>query len=102
MDIEDASVFWERIKRLIKKKNLSQPELAKICGISVRTLQGWIFRNVFPTVVDSYYIARALDVTVEYLVTGKTRQEQQLEHRLKSIQSLLDQAREKLDKVVEG
>jgi transcriptional regulator with XRE-family HTH domain len=99
MDIEDASVFWERIKRLIKKKNLNQPKLAEACGIPVRTLQGWIFRNVFPTVVDSYYIARALDVTVEYLVTGKTRQEQKLEHRLKSVQTLLDQARAKLDTI---
>jgi transcriptional regulator with XRE-family HTH domain len=99
MDIEDASVFWERIKRLIKKKNLSQSKLSKICGVSVRTLQGWIFRNVFPTVIDSYYIARTLDVTVEYLITGKTRQEQKLERQLKSVQSLLDQARAKLDTI---
>ena len=67
----DADFFWERVKPLIKKNGLTQASLAEKCGISFGTFQGWIAKSVLPSVADGYKIAKALDTSVEYLVTGE-------------------------------
>jgi len=66
-------VYWDQVKRLAKKKGITQVSLAKACNVPISTFKGWINKNYFPTVIDGYIIAVELGVTVEYLVTGKER-----------------------------
>ena len=64
-------IFWERVNNLIKKNKTTQKNAAVACGVSLRTFQNWTYRNLFPTIVDGYRLARFLKVSVEYLVTGR-------------------------------
>ncbi|MDR1574396.1 MAG: helix-turn-helix domain-containing protein [Treponema sp.] len=68
MDVRD---FWSRVRFQKKKNKTTQRAIAKAIGISYNTFRGWIYKDIFPSVYDAYYIAKALDVTVEYLLTGK-------------------------------
>ena len=67
----DAKTFWGNVKPLIKKNNKTQEILASELEIPFGTFQGWIAKSILPDVVSAYKIARALGVSVEYLVTGK-------------------------------
>lgn len=67
----DANTFWSNVKPLIKSKKITQQVLADDIGISFNTLQSWITKDRLPDVVSAFKIARALGVSVEYLVTGE-------------------------------
>ena len=66
----EISFFWQNVKILLKNNNLTQKKLAEICNISFGTLQGWITKLIVPDVFSSVKIAKALNTTVEFLVTG--------------------------------
>jgi transcriptional regulator with XRE-family HTH domain len=65
-----AAVFWETVKKEIKEKNTTQEEIAQKAGVSFNTFHGWISKGVLPRASDAVLIARALNTTVEFLVTG--------------------------------
>ena len=67
---DDASVFWENVKREIKTQNTTQEWVAKNSGISFNTFQGWISKGIFPRVNEAIRIAVALNTSVESLVNG--------------------------------
>lgn len=67
----DAKTFWNNVKPLIKQRNKTQESLAAELNIPFGTFQGWIAKSILPDVISAYKIARALGVSVEYLVTGK-------------------------------
>ena len=69
MDNLDAKQFWKRFRELAKQ---DLPVLEKT-GIRNSTLSTWRKRNSFPRADDAYRIAKALNVTVEYLVAGVER-----------------------------
>lgn len=50
--------------------NTTQEWVSQESGISFRTFTGWISKDRLPDVVQALSIAKALDTTVEYLVTG--------------------------------
>lgn len=84
----DAKTFWNNVKPLIKQRNKTQESLAAELNIPFGTFQGWIAKSILPDVVSAYKIARALGVSVEYLVTGKEADgKKQL---LKEMQSVID------------
>jgi transcriptional regulator with XRE-family HTH domain len=97
--MKETEAFYSCIKQQIKKKNTTQGKVAKACGISLGTFKGWMAKDIYPTVLDAYNIARVLGVSVEYLLTGKDRQAERNEKRVKIVRDLLDQAKEKLDKI---
>ena len=66
----EISFFWQNVKILLKNNNLTQKKLAEICNISFGTLQGWIAKSIVPDVFSALKIAKALNTTVEFLVTG--------------------------------
>ncbi len=70
MNMKDKSGFWKRIDSLRKSMNITQKELAYKIGISLNTLISWVSRDTVPSGSHCYKIANALDVTVEYLITG--------------------------------
>lgn len=54
-----------------KKQNTTQEWVSKNSDISYMTFKGWIAKDVLPRAEDAVKIAKALGVTVEYLVTGR-------------------------------
>jgi len=67
---DDASVFWENVKKEIKSQNTTQEWVAKNSGISFNTFQGWISKGIFPRVNEAIRIAVSLNTSVEFLVNG--------------------------------
>lgn len=64
--------FRDRLREEIEYKGLQVKEIASIIGISNSTFLSYIdARAVLPNVETAVKIAKALDVSVEYLVTGE-------------------------------
>lgn len=86
----DAQDFWKRVNSLIKSNGLKQETVCHLCEINYQTFRGWIVRNSFPDVFQSLKIAKALNTTVEFLVTGKEENLTQEETELLSNYRKLD------------
>ena len=63
-------MFWDNVKEKLKTNNLSLKNLSDTTELNYRTLQNQIGRNITPDAITSVKIAKALNTTVEYLVTG--------------------------------
>lgn len=62
--------FGEKIKKLRKNKGMNQSELAKMLGVSLRTVQNYETSGMHPKQRDIYYkIADTFEVDVNYLLT---------------------------------
>lgn len=64
-------LFWTNVNNLIKSRKTTQEALCNELGISLNTLRGWISKDILPRADEAVRIAKALDTTVEYLVTGE-------------------------------
>ena len=67
----DTASFWERTNSLIKLERTTQRTLSKACGFTERRIETLVSTGRLPDVVSAYLIAKALNTSVEYLVTGK-------------------------------
>ena len=67
---DNASIFWENVKKEIKSQNTTQEWIAKKSGISFNTFQGWISKSIYPRVNEAVRIAASLNTSVEYLANG--------------------------------
>jgi transcriptional regulator with XRE-family HTH domain len=92
-----VNAFWDRVYNLMKKNKITQKEAAASCGVSLRTFQNWKYRNLYPTIVDGYLLARFLGVSMEYLVSGK---EGDSKKKIEKVRSLLGEADRKLQKIL--
>lgn len=63
--------FWSRVNALIKEQDSTQELICSQTGISINTLRGWVSKSVLPRADEAVKIARALNTTVEFLVTGE-------------------------------
>ncbi|MCL2196775.1 MAG: XRE family transcriptional regulator [Treponema sp.] len=91
---DNASVFWENVKKEIKMQNTTHEWVAKNSGISFNTFQGWISKCIYPRVNEAIRIAGSLNTSVEYLANGA------IDNNKKSIEIIcknLQQIQEHLD-----
>ena len=70
---DNASIFWENVKREIKSQNTTHEWVAKNSGISFNTFQGWISKGIYPRVNEAIRIAASLNTSVEYLAGGSVK-----------------------------
>ena len=70
---DNASIFWENVKKEIKSQNTTQEWVAINSGISFNTFQGWISKGIYPRVNEAIRIAVSLNTSVEYLVNGAVK-----------------------------
>ena len=63
--------FWRRVKDLIKSQNTTQEWVANSANVSFSNLKQQIFHNRIPVADEAVRIAKALNTSVEYLVTGE-------------------------------
>ncbi len=68
----DARLFWERLDNIRELQGLSLTDLCTTSpGLVYRTLTQQRTRNILPNVETLVLLARALDVSLDYLVLGK-------------------------------
>jgi transcriptional regulator with XRE-family HTH domain len=63
--------FWTRLKGQIKANNTTQEWVANKIQVSFSTFRKWITRKTYPDAREIVEIARLLNTTVEYLITGE-------------------------------
>ena len=85
--------YWQRVKTLLKQKKLTGEDASKACDIYYNTWRGWIAKNIIPGLQDSVKIAKYLNVSLDYLATGKERNSSA---RIEEIQALMKKANDKL------
>ena len=64
-------LFWERVDHILKKKKLTLSWLSQDTKLRINTLKGWRQKNLHPRLNEAELIARSLDVTIDYLQTGR-------------------------------
>lgn len=69
--MNDIELFWGRVNSLIKSSNTTQSAVSIQCGFNPRRLQNLSGGNRLPDCFEAVAIAKALNTTVEYLVTGE-------------------------------
>lgn len=62
--------FFNRLSDLTSKKKISFTKLANAIGITTPTITGWKQLNSVPRADIAVDLAKYLDTTVEYLITG--------------------------------
>lgn len=95
--------FWNRVKELLKEQNKTQIELCEFCGLNLHAFRNKIALGTNPNVIDAYKIAKYLNTSVEYLVTGKETNEykKMYEELLEEIWIILEAAKEgRLDELI--
>jgi transcriptional regulator with XRE-family HTH domain len=65
--------FWDRLKDRIKDCDLTQEWIARKLKIPIGTFKNWLLRKTYPDAREAVEIAKLLDTTVEYLVSGSDR-----------------------------
>lgn len=68
--IQSFSNVGNRIKIQLEKKGLKQADLCKLTGISTNGMSQYITGKRVPDTVSTFKIAKALDVTMEWLLVG--------------------------------
>ena len=64
--------FRDNLRETLDFIDMEQKELAAKTGLSIKTIENYVKKDAsVPTADKAVLIARALGVTVEYLVTGK-------------------------------
>jgi transcriptional regulator with XRE-family HTH domain len=61
-----------RLKNEIKTKNTTQEWISGKIGVPLSTFRKWMTRKTYPDIREGVEIAKLLDTSAEYLVTGVT------------------------------
>ena len=62
--------FWMRLKNEIKAKNTTQEWVSGKIGVPLSTFRKWMTRKTYPNIKEGIEIAKLLETSAEYLVTG--------------------------------
>ena len=77
--------FWQNVKEELDYNLITQKELAAKIGISYNTLQSWITKDRLPDAKQALKIAKELNTSIEYLITGKNENQKDLKQNLQNI-----------------
>ncbi|MCR5401191.1 MAG: helix-turn-helix domain-containing protein [Treponema sp.] len=64
--------FWDRVEAELNFQDKTKKELAIITGIKEHTLHKSFERKSSPSAESALKISKALNVSIEYLITGKS------------------------------
>jgi transcriptional regulator with XRE-family HTH domain len=97
--------FRENLKAELTNADMRVKELAKLSGVKKQTIDSYLRENSYtPSAVAAVSIARALGVSVEYLVMGKEAQKgkslSSLHYELRSLIQSLEQLNSEDRKIV--
>ena len=63
--------FWDRVNNEIKIRKLSRKRFAESINIPYDTFKSWLYYKRSVEVGTAHDIAEALEVSLEYLITGQ-------------------------------
>ena len=66
----NAKFFWKIVKKEVERQNTSFEWLYQKTQIPKGTFSSWKNRNTIPRADEAFLIANALNVSLEYLLTG--------------------------------
>ena len=66
----NAKFFWKMVKKEVERQQTSFEWLYRKTQIPKGTFSSWKNRNIIPRADETFRIAEALKVSVEYLLTG--------------------------------
>jgi transcriptional regulator with XRE-family HTH domain len=66
--------FWDRLRDGIKDNDLTQEWIARKISVPIGTFKNWLTRRTFPDAQQIVEIAKLLNTSAEYLVTGAERE----------------------------
>ena len=85
--------FKENLKSELQYKNLTVRELADKSGVNKQTIDNYLStHNSMPSADAAVKIARVLEVSVEYLVTGKDSSPASVSRYAPEVRKIADQA----------
>lgn len=85
------SVFKQTLRAEMDFQDIKVKDLANKIGISPRTLEGYLGSRASMSPADiAVKIANALNVTVEYLVTGKNTKTQKTSNEFTSLKNSIE------------
>ena len=62
--------FWVRLKNAIKSQNTTQEWISGKIGVPLSTFRKWMTRKTYPNLKEGIEIAKLLETSAEYLVSG--------------------------------
>lgn len=65
--------FWERVDELLERKDINKKALAADAGFDASNITKGIKQGNIPNAETAVKIAKILNVSVEYLVTGQSK-----------------------------
>jgi hypothetical protein len=68
---DQVKAFWGRVDEVMRGRGMKLTNLSNKSGIGYRKILMQRHRDCFPSVPDTYTIARVLGVSVDYLVEGE-------------------------------
>ena len=74
--------FWKRVEEELEFQGKSKKELAALTEIKEQTLHKAFERSSSPSAETALKISKALNVSIEYLVTGKESKEESENQRI--------------------
>jgi len=89
--------FWDRVKKGIKEKGVSQFEASKALKFPFSTFRNWMTKNVSIPLLYAFRISKYLGVSLDYLVSGQGKDA--VSKTNEEVLLLLKQADEKLRKI---
>lgn len=81
----DAMAIWNRIYRVSNMRDMSIGELERRCGFPRSAIAIGRNRGTLPSLDRIYAISKELDVSTDYLLTGKTDDSRTLDYCRKSV-----------------
>ncbi len=64
-------IFAERLRELMKERNLNQVKLAEKSGVKQNTISAWLLKKKEPSIRSLWLLADFFDVDIDYLVGRK-------------------------------
>ena len=71
LEYMNVTKFWKRVTDKIKTRKLSRKKFAENINIPYNTFKSWLHYKRSVEVGTAYDIAKALGVSLEYLITGR-------------------------------
>lgn len=81
--------FVNRIEVCIKSLTITRKEFCEKIQVIPSTMATWKTRNIMPPIDTIYKIAKMLNVSIDWLVTGRNYSEQDLNKKDNYVKSLI-------------
>lgn len=101
--MSEIEAFYARLNRLIKQRNTTQEWVCKNIGLNLGTFRNRQTAKIYPNIYEGVSIAKLLDTTAEFLVSGENPHELEADdvELLRKLNTLSQESKETIKTVIE-